>query len=198
VWTRAILALACALACGLAGEAAAQPVARAADRRAERAAPHAPPGIGGTLTVGRAGMPDTETGWLVRLDLETFPVFARAGIPGPFLGFHTGFEIWSSSRGGGFGMPITMVVGVRAQPVRASIGFGFEGLTIEAVDDDTGVGLYQPFASARLGFDVFGVQLGADARVVRRWQIGAPDHTQWQVGAFAGMTWEGKDRGPRY
>ena len=57
---------------------------------------------------------------------------------------------------------------------------------------------YAPMATARLGLDVLGFQLGADARVVRRWQIGAPDHTQWQLGAFIGATWESKDRRPRY
>ena len=96
------------------------------------------------------------------------------------------------------GLPVAVVFGVRAQPVRATLGLGLYALTVDEVNDDTGVGLYSPFACARVGGDVFGIQLGADARITRRWQIGAPDHTQWQIGVFAGGTWESKHRGPRY
>jgi hypothetical protein len=93
---------------------------------------------------------------------------------------------------------MAIVLGIRAQPVRATVGIGVEGFLVDVVDDDTGFGLYAPFASVRVGADVRGLQLGVDARVVRRWQFGAPDHTQWQLGAFVGMTWESKHRGARY
>jgi hypothetical protein len=183
-----------ALAFAPASAATAQPAARALERRA----PHPPGGLGGTLAIGAAGMSGTETGWLARLDYELFPVLAPSGIPGPFFGFHAGWEVWRAKPNWGIGLPVAIVLGLRAQPVRASLGLGVEAFSVDVVDDDTGFGLYAPFASVRLGTDVLGAQLGADARVVRRWQIGAPDHTQWQLGVFAGWTWESKDRSARY
>jgi hypothetical protein len=179
----------------LGAEAAAQPIATG-ERSPEPA--HPPAGLGGALTVGRAGMAGTEAGWLVRLDYEVFPVLAPRDTPGVLFGFHVGWEVWRASPDWGLALPVAIVFGVRAQPVRATIGVGVDGLLVDVVDDDTGVGFYAPLACARVGADVFGLQLGADARIVRRWQIGAPDHTQWQLGAFLGATWESKDRRPRY
>jgi hypothetical protein len=209
------LALAIVLAIGLAGallsEAAAQTIAQpgappgqpsgqpgATD--ASRPDPHPPAGLGGSLTIGRAGMPGTPTGWLVRLEYEAFPVLAPRGIAGPILGFYAGWELWRATAGRdqGLAMPVAVVLGVRAQPVRATLCLGIHAFTVDEVNEDTGVGLYTPFACARVGGDVFGIQLGADARIGRRWLIGAPDHTQWQLGVFAGGTWESKHRGPRY
>jgi hypothetical protein len=141
------------------------------------------------------GAPD---GWVARLEYELFPVIAPRGTVGPVLGFHVGWEFWRAKPDWGLGMPIAMVLGVRAPLVRATVGVGFYGFTVDEVADDAGFGMYAPFACARLGADVLGFQLGADARVVRRWQIGAPDHTQWQLGAFVGGTWESTHRGPRY
>lgn len=192
----------------LGAEAAAQPIATG-PRSPEPAQPiavdpgrpepaHPPAGLGGALTVGRAGMSGAETGWLVRLEYEVFPVLAPRVIPGVIFGIHVGYEAWRAAPDWGLSVPVAVVFGVRAQPVRATIGVGVEGLVVDVVDDDTGVGFYAPLACARVGADVLGLQLGADARIVRRWQIGAPDHTQWQLGAFIGGTWESKDRGPRY
>lgn len=192
----------------LGAEAAAQPIATG-PRSPEPARPiaagprspepaHPSGGLGGALTIGRAGMSGTETGWLVRLDYEAFPVLPPSGIPGVIFGFHVGWEVWRSAPDWGLSLPVAIVLGVRAQPVRATIGVGVEALVVDVVDDDTGVGFYAPLACARVGADVFGFQLGADARIVRRWQIGAPDHTQWQLGVFIGKTWGSKYRGPRY
>ncbi len=189
------------LAFALLGDAAAQPVATAPQPVATASrpsAPHPPSGLGGALTIGRAGMEGTPTGWLARFDYELFPVLAPRGVAGPIFGFHIGWEVWRAAPDWGLALPIAIVLGVRAQPVRATVGIGVEGFLVDVVDDDTGFGLYAPFACARVGGDVLGLQLGADARVVRRWQFGAPDHTQWQLGAFVGMTWESKDRRPRY
>lgn len=199
VRTRVLLGLAFGLA--LPREAAAQTMAQPAQpgataaRRPER---HPPAGLGGTLTVGRAGMSGTPTGWLVRLDYELFPVLAPSDTAGPILGFHVGWEVWRAKPDWGLSLPMAVVLGVRAQPVRATLGVGFDALIVDVVNDDTGVGLYAPFACARVGGDIRGIQLGADARITRRWQFGAPDHTQWQLGVFAGGTWESKHRGPRY
>jgi hypothetical protein len=33
-----------------------------------------------------------------------------------------------------------------------------------------------------------GIQLGVDARIGYRWQIGADDHARWQLGFYAGYT----------
>ncbi len=200
-----LLGLAFGLALALPREAAAQTMAQPDTQPGPRpgataAHPerHPPAGLGGTLTVGRAGMSGTPTGWLVRLDYELFPVIAPAGTAGPVVGLHIGWEVWRAKPDWGLSLPLAIVFGVRAQPVRATLGVGLNALIVDVVNDDTGVGLYAPFACARVGGDVFGIQLGADARITRRWQIGAPDHTQWQLGVFAGGTWESKHRGPRY
>jgi hypothetical protein len=177
------------LAFALLGDAAAQPVAAGA----RSPAPHPHGGLGGTLSGGLAGMSGTPTGWLARLEYELFPVFAPAGTAGPILGFHAGWELWRAKPDWGLALPMAVVLGVRAQPVRATAGVGIDVFLVDVVDDDTGFGLYAPFACARVGTDVLGIQLGADARIVRRWQIGAPDHTQWQLGAFIGGTWESKE-----
>lgn len=204
------LAFGLALALALGREAAAQTIAQPAQpgqpaqpahpggtaaRRPER---HPPAGLGGTLTIGRAGMSGTPTGWLVRLDYELFPVLAPRDTAGPILGFHVGWEVWRAKPDWGLSLPMAVVLGVRAQPVRATLGVGLDMLLVDVVNDDTGVGLYAPFACARVGGDVLGIQIGADARITRRWQFGAPDHTQWQLGVLAGWTWESKHRGPRY
>src|SRR5262249_18260066 len=139
-----------------------------------------------------------EAGWIARLEYELFPVLAPRGVVGPLFGFQIGWEVWRAAPDWGLALPFTIVLGVRAQPVRATIGVGFEGFLVDVVDDATGFGLWAPFAPARLGADVRGFQLGADARIVRRWQFGAPDHTQWQLGVFVGYTQESKDRRPRY
>jgi hypothetical protein len=199
--TRALLgralALTGALALAHAGAATAQSIAAPPTGAgqpatgARRPEPRHPPGgLGGALTVGAAGMPGLPTGWLARLDYDLFPVLAPHGVPGPIVGFQIGWEVWRAKPDWGISLPGAIVFGIRAQPVRATLGLGVDALVVDVVDDDTGVGLYAPFASLRVCADVLGFQLGADARITRRWQIGAPDHTQWQLGAFAGWTWE--------
>ena len=189
----------------LLGDAAAQPVATDAPRPAPqpvatgapRSAPHPHGGLGGTLTGGLVGRSETPAGWVARIEYELFPVLAPTGTTGAILGFHAGWEFWRAKPDWGLAMPVAIVLGVRAEPVRATAGVGVDMFLVDVVDDDTGFGLYAPFASARVGADVLGIQLGADARIVRRWQIGAPDHTQWQLGAFIGGTWEPEDRRAR-
>lgn len=165
--------------------ARAQPVATEAPPRPA----HPPAGIGGALAVGWAG-----SGWLARLDYDVLPVMAPDGSPGPVLGFVPGIELWRAAPDWGFAIPLGFVVGLRVFPVRATIGVGFDALLVDTVNDDTGLGLWAPFATASAGLDVHGFRLGVDGRVVRRWQLGADDFTQWQLAIFAGRTWGTPDR----
>jgi hypothetical protein len=147
-----------------------------------------PAGIGGGLVFGWGGQKDGPRGWVARFDYELFP-FYDAGAAGGFFGFQPGIEAWSSGADNwGFSMPFLFVVGVRAFPFRASIGAGCDLMLVDQVNDDTGFGLYAPLAAAKLGVDVFGFQVGADARLGYRWQFGADDHTRWQLGIFAAKT----------
>jgi hypothetical protein len=73
---------------------------------------------------------------------------------------------------------------VRGRGFRAVGLLGWETFLVDSVADDTGVGFFAPLAGVRAGLDLAGWQLGADVRVIRRWQFGADDLTQWQVGVF--------------
>lgn len=172
------------------GVAAAQP--RAVDvtqtRQLERDHPHGPAGFGGGFTYGLGGQKDGPSGWTMRLDYEVLPVYTPGHV-GLVFGARPGFEVWSSGDDNwGFSWPVAFVAGARVLPFRAEIGAGVDAILIDQVDDDTGVGLYAPFALARLGFDIGGFQLGVDARVGYRWQIDAPDHTRWSLGVTIGKT----------
>ena len=94
------------------------------------------------------------------------------------------------------GVPVAIALGVRAPRVRAMGLVGIEAIFVDVIADDTGLGLYAPFAGGRVAVDVAGWYAGADARVERRWQIGAPDHTQWQASVVLGYTWETRPTQP--
>lgn len=150
---------------------------------------HPPSALGGTLLVGAAGQVDGPDGYVVRLDQELFPVFPSRGDAGAFFGFLLGLEHWRSGDAHwGVSIPFAFVFGVSAPLVRASLGYGFDTLLIDEVAGDIGVGAMAPLGLARLGVDVRGVQLGVDARIGYRLQLGADDHTRWQLGVFAGYT----------
>lgn len=137
---------------------------------------------------GWAGQKDGPSGWSARLDYEVFPLFGKGKIA-PVFGAQPGFEVWRSGEDNwGFSLPVAFVVGARVFPFRATIGGGIDAILVDQVNDDTGVGFYAPFALAKLGLDLYGVQIGADARIGYRWQIGADDHTRWQLGIYAGYT----------
>ena len=163
--------------------AAAQPVATGpAPPPAPRPA-HPPAGLGANLGVGWAG-----DGWVARLDYDVLPVMAPSGEAGAVLGFAPALEIWRDKPDWGFAIPLALIGGIRVLPVRATIGVGLDALLVDRVDDDTGFGLWAPFACANVGLDLYGARVGVDARVVRRWQLGAPDFTQWQLAIYAGYT----------
>lgn len=171
----------------LVGVAQAQPRAVAVEATRDPGTDHRhpPAGLGADLVVGWAGQRGGPSGWSARLDYEVLPVFAPRGL----FGFQPGFEVWRSGEDNwGFSMPVAFVAGVRGPGVRAIIGGGVDAILIDQVDDDTGVGFYAPFALAKLGADVLGVQVGVDARIGYRWQIGADDHARWQLGVYAGYT----------
>lgn len=172
------------------GAARAQPKAVSVEstRTPEHHHQHPPSALGIELVFGWAGQRGGPRGWSARLDYEVLPFF-DPGKSGGLFGFMPGFEVWRSGEDNwGFSIPVGIVAGVKLFPVRATLGFGFDAALVDQVDDDTGFGLWAPFALAKLGVDVRGIQIGADARVGYRWQIGADDHTRWQLGIYAGYT----------
>lgn len=183
----------------LCGAAHAQPkaVSVATTRDPSGTHPHGPVGLGMDLAFGWAGQRNGPSGWSARLDYEVLPFFDPRKIGGLF-GFQPGVEVWSSGDDNwGFSMPVAIVGGIRVFPLRFTLGGGLDAILVDQVDDDTGFGLYAPFALAKLGVDVFGVQVGVDARVGYRWQIGADDHTRWQLSFYAGYTASPPNRGLR-
>lgn len=177
--------------------APANPHALASDVRPVPPQEPAPVGIGARFGYGYAyadGVPDS---WLLRLDYETFLFITPRDQVGGLFGFLTGFDYWHAKDGmpdnWGFGLPGAFVVGVRAVAVRGLVGFGVNAFTIDQVADDTGVGWMAPLAVANLGLDIHGITAMFDARVSRRWQFGADDHTQWMLSVMIGATLE-----PRY
>ncbi|MBL8622591.1 MAG: hypothetical protein JNK64_14855 [Myxococcales bacterium] len=155
--------------------------------------PHA--GLGGGLAIGTQRQ-DGVDGWVARLDYEGFPVLAPRGTFGGLFGFVPALQLWRAGEDWGVGVPVAIALGVRAPGIRAMALVGFEAMLVDVVADDTGFGLYAPLAGARVAVDVGGWYAGADARVERRWQIGAPDHTQWQASIVFGHTWETKPKAP--
>jgi len=153
-------------------------------------------GIGARLGGGLAyadGVPDA---WLMRLDYELFPFLAPRHAFGGLFGFTVGFDYWHARRGvannWGLGLPAAFVVGMRAVAVRGYLGVGVNAMTLDQVADDTGLGWMAPMAVANVGLDLFGVNASLDTRVSRRWQFGAPDHTQWMFALMIGATLEPK------
>jgi hypothetical protein len=71
-------------------------------------------------------------------------------------------------------------------------------ILVDHVARETGVGFYAPFALANLAIDIDGWRIGADARVERRWQISADDHTQYQLGINLGRSWDEARPPPRF
>ena len=170
----------------------AQPVAVAP--RAESPHPHA--GFGGGVAIGVAGLRGGERGWVARLDYELLPALALPGTVGGAFGFGPSFQYWRAGDDWGLGLPVAIALGVRAPGVRVMGQVGVEVVFVDVVADDTGVGLYAPFAGASARVEVKGWSAGLDARLERRWQIGAPDHTQWQAAITVGRLWETRLDGP--
>jgi hypothetical protein len=148
-------------------------------------------GMGIEASFGAAverGRPD---GWIGRFEYDVLPVITPRGRVGAMIALTNGFEYWHAGADSGFGAPVQVAIGIRAPGVRAHIGFGLDAVIVDRVENATGAGLMAPLASAGVAAELRGWRLGADARVVRRWLIGANDHTQWTLGISLGYTWEG-------
>ena len=171
------------------------------ERSASRHAVHPRHGngaLGARVGGGVAYANGVSGAWLARLDYEAFLHLPPRGTVGGLFGFTLGADYWRGEPNDwGVGFPFAFVIGVRAPIVRAYAGWGFDYLVIDQVDDDTGVGLFAPLALLNAGIDVRGWTLAADARVLRRWQIGAPDHTQWMFALMFGGTLEAKQPASR-
>lgn len=160
--------------------AAAQQVATSTAPAPPHPHPHA--GIGGGVSLGLVRARGLDDGWFGRIELEALPVLGRRGQVGGLFGFLSGLDTWHAGADWGVGLPLALTMGVRAPGVRAGLLMGFEAFFVDRVADDTGVGFYAPLGGLRVSVDVRGFTAGVDARVVRRWQLGADDHTQWQLG----------------
>ncbi len=164
-----------------------------------RPRPHRPPfgGIGAGVALGVVSAAGVDPGWLARIDFEIMPALTPPGRVGAFFGIVEGLELWRAGDDNwGVALPMAVELGARAPGLRAAAMVGLEAITIDQVADDTGVGLYAPLAGARVVLDLHGWTAGADARVIRRWQIGADDHTQLQVAFVLGYGVETGRREP--
>lgn len=170
------------------GAAHAQVMAGEAPQpRDEVREPDGPAGAGLGLVFGWAGQKDGKSGWSARLDEEIYFHYTRH----KQFGVITGFEVWRSGTDNwGFSLPLAIAGGVRVEPLRLTVGAGVDMVLVDQVDDDTGFGMYAPFAMAKLGFDIRGIQMGWDARINYRWQLGADDHTRWQLGFYVAYSAE--------
>lgn len=176
----------------LAGTARAQPSPRdpAPEPQRERRdyGHHGRGGLGMNFALASPASLGTIDGWLGRLEYELLVAYGEDDEVGPVAGIVGGAEYWRMNGDSGFAMPVGMVIGIRAVMMRATVGFGIHAITIDEIADDTGVGLYGPYAGTTVGFDVRGIRVFADARVSRHWQFGADDFTQWQLGLAVGYT----------
>jgi hypothetical protein len=138
-------------------------------------------GGGLSATVGRVFTERAPNGWFGRLELEGFGAGRYEG-RGPVGGVTLGGELWIADGSGGGGLPFGFWLGYRTPVLFGSLGVGALMFEIDEVDDDRGFGIYAPFGTAALGVEVGGTRLLADARALYRWQWGAPDRAQLQLG----------------
>lgn len=171
-----------------------RPLAVATDPPRHHDHPHA--GVGGDGAVGMVRAGGADDGWLVRGEFVGLPALTPRGRVGPLFGLVSGAEAWFGPDDWGMGLPFAMALGVRAPGVRAMGLLGWQTLIVDHVADDTGVGFFAPMAGAQIVAELRGWHLGLDARVVRRWQFGADDRTQWQGTITVGYTLEQPQRGP--
>ena len=128
---------------------------------------------------GRSFTQDVADGYHLRLDME-----ARfRQVDGPMIGgVYYGGEYWFAEGAGGGSVPAGGYVGAGVAGMSFALGGGFDLLVVDEVHDDTGFGLYAPFATGALGVDAGVVRLEGDVRAKYRWQWGARDRWQIQAG----------------
>jgi hypothetical protein len=140
-------------------------------------------GAGGALrgTFGRVMSEGIDPGWFGRVEIEGFSTAAYQDA-GPVLGALIGGEFWTAEEGSGGGMPMSFYFGFRTPNFFSSVGFGADFFIVDNVNDDGGFGIYAPFGALTLGLEVASFRILADARAIYRWQWGAPDRGQVQLG----------------
>jgi len=160
-------------------------------------------GAGPRLAFGVARSDDLPDGYYGRFETEYFEVETRGGKRrGMIAGGTLGLEGWGGSAGGGGGITSSVYGGYR-QPLCPNPGtfdlfatgsFGWHWLIIDHVNDETGVGIFAPQASAVGGFEFGGVRLLGEAAAQYRWQWSAPDRPQYKFGAILSLhaeLWDG-------
>lgn len=148
-------------------------------------------GIGAELGFGTTYAAGLDTGWVARLQYHLMPVLADPGTFGGLIDISLGYEYWRVGHGTwGMDLPLEAQIGFRAWAVRFEGGIGVDAALLDQVHGDTGFGMYAPLASLTAGFDVHHTTVMADVRVVRRWQLGADDFTQWMFSIGIGGTQE--------
>ena len=153
--------------------------------------PHPRAGLGVELGFGVVRSGDLPDGWAGRLMYHLMPALPAPHRVGALFDLAIGYEYWRSGPGTwGTDLPAELELGIRVPGVRAELGVGFDAMLLDQVHGDTGFGLWAPLASATAGIDLWHVTLMADARVTRRWQLGADDHTQWMFTLGLGYTEE--------
>jgi hypothetical protein len=175
------------VALGIPGAAAADPdpapVAVIAVAEPPRALEPVPE-FGAFGAFGYGGQKDGARGWAARIEYEY--LFARQR-PGLMVGYGGGLEVWRSGADNwGFSLPLAIQLGAHAGPADLTVGGGFDYFLVDQVDDDTGFGLFAPFAMARFGLEVAGVRVGVDTRYGYHWQFGAESHARWSLTFFVG------------
>jgi hypothetical protein len=126
------------------------------------------------------------TGWLVRVEDVVSQVVSGGPANGMAAGALFAWEGWREAKDWGFAMNAGPMLGVMAGPVRLRGMIGITGV-LDRTSGDLGAGL-GAFAGATLGFQVGHAWLGFDVRESRRWQVGAPDRTQWTATLVLGGT----------
>lgn len=155
-------------------------------------APWMEDGAGPRISFGRTFTTRVPDGFYGRFETEYFERRGDAdGGAESIGGVLLGLEGWGApDGGGGGGLPMLGYGGFVApfdQPRGAAlfgtIGLGWSWAIYDKVYDNGGFGIFAPLAGAHLGLDFGGVRLLGEARATYRWQWGAPDRGQGQLGA---------------
>lgn len=133
-----------------------------------------------SLAAGSIATPGIDQGWYGRLEMSAL-AGKREGLFGGVVGADAGFEYWTSSDGSGGGIPMAVTLGALGPLTHFGLDLGFEFL-VDDRNDDTGFGIYSPFARGKLGFDFGPVMILAESQIQYRWQWGAEDYTDYRLG----------------
>jgi hypothetical protein len=99
-------------------------------------------------------------------------------------------------RGEGGGLNLGFLAGLKSPTMIATIGAGTNLFTVDSLDT-TGIGVFSPRASARIGILLGSFHLGAIGGVERRWQWKSDNHTLITAGLMFGGAIEEADRPSR-